>query len=158
MCTLAGTRPPSRRADRYVSWLELGSLDDVDHIGHCQECPLGTSFESVVDWNSDAKIPDSMTAALKYDNDILTIKSWKKWHLPCFPCQEGYFKNNKGLNECQPCKDQQHALYTRTAVYIRKVFPIATLNVQDSSELRYAYLPTDLRAWSFSDRRASGRP
>jgi len=40
------------KAASYVSWLEPESLDDIDCIGHCQECPAGTSFEDLhlTDW------------------------------------------------------------------------------------------------------------
>ena len=65
---------------RYVSCLEPESLDDVDFIGHCQECPAGTSFEDLhlTDWDSYAKIPPSMTEAMNTVSTPL-IKAWKKW-------------------------------------------------------------------------------
>jgi hypothetical protein len=131
------------KAARYVSWLEPESLDDVDSIGHCQECPAGTSFEDlqVKDWDSPAKIPGSMTEAMnKFD---APLKTWKKWQLPCFPCREGHYREAGQSNECLSCDDGP-AVYTRTAVYIRTTRPGVTAHVQniDSSELQYTYLPT----------------
>jgi hypothetical protein len=129
------------KAARYVSWLEPESLDDVDSIGHCQECPAGTSFEDlqVTDWDSSAKIPAFLTEAMKTDNTPL-IKTWKKWHLPCFPCREGHYREAAQSNECQPC-DDGHAVYTRTAVYIRTKHPDVTEHVQniDSNQLQYTF-------------------
>jgi len=68
------------KAASYVSWLEPESLDDIDSIGHCQECPAGTSFEDLhlTDWDSYAKIPPSMTEAMNTVSTPL-IKAWKKW-------------------------------------------------------------------------------
>jgi hypothetical protein len=77
------------KAALYVSWLELESFDEVDFIGHCKECPVGTSFKDlqVIDWNSADPISVSMKEAMSKDNTPL-IKHGKNGIYHAFPVEK----------------------------------------------------------------------